>query len=154
MFRMSRAPQSSLSASGWKTFAGYGAMIVAAVGAFLWIRSSGESLIAPPPTPGVTFGQARHAGHFDILLHVLLVLVVVILASRALGALFRYFHQPPVIGEVIAGIMLGPSLLGRIAPGASAYLLPPEIGPTSRCWRRSASSSSCSWWASSSIQVS
>jgi Kef-type K+ transport system membrane component KefB len=129
MFRMSRAPQSSLSASGWKTFAGYGAMIVAAVGAFLWIRSSGESLIAPPPTPGVTFGQARHAGHFDILLHVLLVLVVVILASRALGALFRYFHQPPVIGEVIAGIMLGPSLLGRIAPGASAYLLPPEIGP-------------------------
>ena len=94
-----------------------------------WIRSSGEGLIAPPPTPGVTFGQARQAGHFDILLHVLLVLVVVILASRALGALFRYFHQPPVIGEVIAGIMLGPSLLGRIAPGASAYLLPPEIGP-------------------------
>jgi Kef-type K+ transport system membrane component KefB len=34
-----------------------------------------------------------------------------------------------VIGEVLAGIALGPSLLGAVAPGASAYVLPPESAP-------------------------
>jgi Kef-type K+ transport system membrane component KefB len=34
-----------------------------------------------------------------------------------------------VVGEMIAGILLGPSLLGRVLPGASAYLLPPEVAP-------------------------
>src|SRR6267154_1529940 len=34
-----------------------------------------------------------------------------------------------MIGEIIAGILLGPSLLGRLAPGASAYLFPPAVGP-------------------------
>ncbi len=59
----------------------------------------------------------------------LIALVVVIIASRAVGAAFRYLHQPPVIGEVIAGILLGPSLLGRVAPGVSNYLLPPDVAP-------------------------
>ena len=47
--------------------------------------------------------------------HVLLALVLIIVAARLLGALFRRLQQPPVIGEVIAGILLGPSLLGRVA---------------------------------------
>jgi Kef-type K+ transport system membrane component KefB len=63
-------------------------------------------------------------------LHVLLALVVVILAARGLGFLFSYLHQPPVIGEMIAGIMLGPSLLGRVAPDLASYLLPPSIMPS------------------------
>ena len=36
---------------------------------------------------------------------------------HASAALFRLLGQPPVIGEVVAGILLGPSLLGRVAPG-------------------------------------
>jgi len=35
-----------------------------------------------------------------------------------------------VIGEVIAGILIGPSLLGRVWPEASAFLLPAEVGPS------------------------
>ena len=41
-----------------------------------------------------------------------------------MGSIFRSVSQPPVIGEIIAGIVLGPSLLGRLAPGAEGYLFP------------------------------
>jgi Kef-type K+ transport system membrane component KefB len=44
---------------------------------------------------------------------------------RLTGSLFRKFGQPRVVGEMFAGILLGPSLLGWIAPGISAYLFPP-----------------------------
>jgi Kef-type K+ transport system membrane component KefB len=46
-----------------------------------------------------------------------------------LGSLFRYINQPPVIGEVVAGLMLGPSLLGHFAPELSSYLLPGAVAP-------------------------
>src|SRR6185295_16879181 len=49
--------------------------------------------------------------------------------ARGAGALFRKLRQPPVIGEVLVGIALGPSLLGALAPAAQAYLLPPAVQP-------------------------
>jgi Kef-type K+ transport system membrane component KefB len=125
----STTPRSGLHASRLKTLLGYCMAIAATVGIFLWIRSTGATLVAPEPVAAAAFGKAVVGPHTDVLLHVLLALVVVILASRALGIVFRYLQQPPVIGEVIAGIMLGPSLLGRVAPGASAYLLPPTVAP-------------------------
>jgi K+:H+ antiporter len=51
-------------------------------------------------------------------------LAVVLAACRLVGELFRRIHQPKVVGEMFAGIMLGPSLLGWIAPHTSAYLFP------------------------------
>lgn len=53
-------------------------------------------------------------------------LAVVLAACRIVGELFRRIHQPKVVGEMFAGIMLGPSLLGWIAPHYSAYLFPPS----------------------------
>ena len=50
---------------------------------------------------------------------------VIIALARAVGWLFRRMHQPQVIGEMLAGIMLGPSLLGWLAPDLSATLFPP-----------------------------
>src|SRR5262249_52210665 len=58
-----------------------------------------------------------------------LALTVVIVTGRLLGRLFICLGQPPVIGEVMAGIILGPSLLARVAPDASAFLLPTEVAP-------------------------
>jgi Kef-type K+ transport system membrane component KefB len=56
----------------------------------------------------------------------LLVQVGVVLAvARIVGLAFRRIHQPQVVGEMAAGIMLGPSLLGWLAPGVSAWLFPP-----------------------------
>jgi Kef-type K+ transport system membrane component KefB len=51
---------------------------------------------------------------------------VILLTARAVGWLFRKFHQPQVMGEMVAGILLGPSLLGWVAPGLSAALFAPE----------------------------
>jgi Kef-type K+ transport system membrane component KefB/nucleotide-binding universal stress UspA family protein len=42
------------------------------------------------------------------------------------GWLFRRIHQPQVVGEMVAGLLLGPTLLGAVAPSLSAALFPPE----------------------------
>jgi K+:H+ antiporter len=49
---------------------------------------------------------------------------VILMVCRVVGGLFRYFHQPRVVGEMFAGILLGPSLLGWLAPGLSNLLFP------------------------------
>jgi len=64
-----------------------------------------------------------------MLLSVLLALTVIMLTARLVGAVFAKLNQPSVIGEVVGGIMLGPSLLGRIAPGWQAMVLPPDTAP-------------------------
>lgn len=53
-------------------------------------------------------------------------IVVVLVACRVAGTLFRKIHQPRVVGEMFAGVMLGPSLLGWVAPHVSVYLFPPS----------------------------
>jgi Kef-type K+ transport system membrane component KefB len=50
---------------------------------------------------------------------------VILITARVMGALGRKINQPQVVGEMVAGIMLGPSLLGWVAPGVSAALFPP-----------------------------
>ncbi len=60
---------------------------------------------------------------------VLLEILVVIGVSRLIGLGFRAIKQPLVIGEIVAGIMLGPSLLGLVAPQITAGLFPAETAP-------------------------
>ena len=63
---------------------------------------------------------------------IVLVLVDVLLViglSRLMGWLFGYLKQPLVIGEIVAGVMLGPSLLGLVFPAASVVLFTPEVVP-------------------------
>lgn len=105
----------------------YIAMIAAGVGIFFWLLALGGSLHAPQGSG--SFG--RHALHASgaVLTHVLLALVVIIVCARGLGWAFRRLNQPPVVGEMIAGIMLGPSLLGRFAPGAEVFILPNSVAP-------------------------
>lgn len=114
----------------------YVAMLFVAGLALLAIRVRGEQLLAPAAAvldsgtiDNAALVTASRVEPQHVLLHVLLSLLLVILVSRALGALFRHFQQPPVIGEVLAGLALGPSLLGRLAPQARAFLLPSEIAP-------------------------
>jgi Kef-type K+ transport system membrane component KefB/nucleotide-binding universal stress UspA family protein len=53
----------------------------------------------------------------------------VIVLSRLVGAGFRWIKQPLVIGEIVAGIMLGPSLFGLLAPDLAGALFPTEAIP-------------------------
>ena len=66
---------------------------------------------------------------FDIIVHVLIEILIVIGLSRIVGLGFRRLKQPLVIGEIVAGVMLGPSLLGLLAPGLATALFPPETIP-------------------------
>lgn len=63
----------------------------------------------------------------ELVAHMLLAVAVVIGAARLVGAAFGRLRQPQVVGEIIAGIMLGPSLLGLVAPEVTQYLFPPEV---------------------------
>ena len=104
-------------------------------------RGDRRLLPVPPlrPRPGRACADQRRRGvfgkgdpklKFDVLVHVLLALAVVIVTARALGSLFAKLKQPPVIGEVLAGILLGPSLLGRIAPvGRPRTCCRPRVAP-------------------------
>jgi Kef-type K+ transport system membrane component KefB len=51
-------------------------------------------------------------------------IMVVISAARGLGAAVRRLGQPGVVGEMLAGVLLGPSLLGRIAPALTGLVFP------------------------------
>src|ERR1700683_175340 len=61
-------------------------------------------------------------GSFTVFLFVLLA------AARIFGYLFTRIRQPKVVGEILAGVLLGPSLLGRFAPTVSAAILPLHQG--------------------------
>ena len=52
--------------------------------------------------------------------------IVIVPLARLLGFLFTKINQPMVIGEIIAGLLLGPSLLGWLLPGVYQFLFPPE----------------------------
>jgi Kef-type K+ transport system membrane component KefB len=53
----------------------------------------------------------------------------ILLAARALGRIFQRIGQPRVLGEMTAGILLGPSLFGRLSPSAFAYVFPSSSLP-------------------------
>jgi Kef-type K+ transport system membrane component KefB len=48
----------------------------------------------------------------------------ILIVARLIGWLFGKIHQPRVVGEMVAGILLGPSLLGWLAPNISAHIFP------------------------------
>jgi len=60
----------------------------------------------------------------DIAIHFFLQLTVILAACRLAGVIAQRVGQPQVVGEMIAGVVLGPSLLGRIAPDLQAALFP------------------------------
>jgi Kef-type K+ transport system membrane component KefB len=123
---MSRSSVASTSHSSLRSSLGYGSMIAVTVGAFLWICARGEAVSSSAVAASSTAPAARSLGTFE---HLLIALAVVIFASQLLGAAFRYLKSPPVIGEIVAGILLGPSLLGLLSPDTEAALFPASIGP-------------------------
>jgi Kef-type K+ transport system membrane component KefB len=115
-------------AGGFRTeILAYVSMMVAATIIFLLVRSAGEKIIAP--SSRAFAGAAPVVAQSDVLLELLIALVVVIFAARVCGSVCKVIHQPPVIGEIISGILIGPSLLGRVAPELSAHLLAPATMP-------------------------
>jgi hypothetical protein len=122
-------PAGNNEATLFRTAILYGAMLVLAVALFLIIDAWGRGLRAPVPLHPETRRSVEAGRPPDPLVHVLGALAAVLVTGRLLGRLFRFIRQPPVIGEVVAGILLGPSFLGRIWPEAMAAILPPAVAP-------------------------
>jgi len=72
--------------------------------------------------------RSREVFHLSIdapaVAHLLAALAALLVAAHALGAVFARFRQPRVIGEIAAGLLLGPTLLGHVAPGLQSRLFP------------------------------
>ena len=107
----------------------YLAVIGAAVGAMFFLLQLGDSLRAPASS-----GEDHGIEHGPIDTHevfwkLLLAIAVVIAAARFIGALFRRIGQPQVVGEIVAGVVLGPTVLGAVWPAASDYVFDETVLP-------------------------
>lgn len=91
------------------------------------------SASAPTTLPIVT-GPAAHdswwapfAENFkEPLSRLFLQVIIIMIATRLVGGLFARYGQPAVVGEVLAGILLGPSLLGWVWPELQGFIFPKE----------------------------
>ena len=83
----------------------------------------------PLPAPGVSTKEIPKRTSEQTFGRLMLAIAAVLLAARAVGAATNRLSQPRVMGEVLAGILLGPTLLGAVWPEAQAYLFPADIVP-------------------------
>lgn len=77
-------------------------------------------------TPFQLFQETFHHNLIHPLARLILQIISIILVSRIFGFIFHKIRQPTVIGEIIAGIVLGPSVLGLFFPEFSIFLFPKE----------------------------
>jgi Kef-type K+ transport system membrane component KefB len=108
-----------------RTLLPYAVLVLVFVGAIVAVLGYGKRLeegraAAPPAVAAPDTGSATP------LATLLTQIVVVVVAARLCGRLSARIGQPKVIGEIVAGILLGPSLLGWAAPGVSLSLFPPS----------------------------
>jgi Kef-type K+ transport system membrane component KefB len=87
------------------------------------VLKTGAGLTAPVAAMQTGVAASALPATMNLFLLVLQV-TAVLLASRLVGMLFKKIKQPQVIGEMVAGILLGPSLLGWVAPSLSNFLFP------------------------------
>ncbi len=58
------------------------------------------------------------------LARLLIALAILMIAAHGMGSLFARFRQPPAIGEIVGGILLGPTVLAAIVPGVQHWIFP------------------------------
>jgi Kef-type K+ transport system membrane component KefB len=63
----------------------------------------------------------------QVVFYTFLQIIAILAAARAAGTVAGWLKQPRVVGEIIGGLILGPSLVGRWFPGMSAALFPSDV---------------------------
>jgi len=99
-----------------------------------WIVSKGKVLQIGRNIVVKSSSDSLFVQFLDSLVHnlkhplaiLLLQIITIIIVARSFGWIFRKIGQPSVIGEIIAGIFLGPSVVGMYFPHYSALLFPAE----------------------------
>lgn len=111
----------------------YGVVVLAtvsAIGAFLLLGAGRHAPVSPLSLPGLQVLSG--SPHRDPLATLLIQIVIIVAAARVVGALFQRIGQPSVVGEIAAGLLLGPSLLGWAWPQSQALVFPVDSLQTLR----------------------
>ena len=112
-----------------KTIAGYISALVAFVGGVILLLNQGKRMFgstASPHSPTSSndpialLVQSAHEPIAQLLMQI----VLIVAAARIFGKLFERFRQPPVVGEMLAGIVLGPTIMGTLFPSFSIFVFP------------------------------
>jgi Kef-type K+ transport system membrane component KefB len=100
-------------------------LIIVSIGAIWGILEQGHVLetqtITPQPAP-----QSKTRFHVEPFGIFIIQIIVIILLSRIFSALATKIGQPKVMGEIVAGILLGPSLLGLFFPEIFNFIFPAQ----------------------------
>ncbi|RZJ64927.1 MAG: cation/H(+) antiporter, partial [Flavobacterium sp.] len=99
-----------------------------------WVLNNGESLEKGRKIVDIKSTKGQWGDFMDSLVHnlthplamLLVQIITIIFVARIFGWFCKKIGQPTVIGEMIAGIVLGPSLVGMYFPEYSAMLFPKE----------------------------
>ena len=108
-----------------------------------WITREGEKLespgitnssivqttVSPQASPFNIFQESFHHNLVHPLAILILQIISIIFFSRIFGYIFNRIGQPTVIGEIVAGIILGPSVVGLFLPEIGGFLFPAESLP-------------------------
>jgi Kef-type K+ transport system membrane component KefB len=103
-----------------RTTLGYALLVGIPAAITLWVLAQ-----APDTSAAARVATPPKASAFSVGLLLAQLLAILVVASVA-GRVARALRQPAVVGEMAAGILLGPSLLGFVAPTVSAALFPAE----------------------------
>jgi Kef-type K+ transport system membrane component KefB len=118
-------------------------LMILVSGVLTWfIVDRGERLQAVDGVSAVQVAVPQNLSDgFDVFVHLtlkhirtpfgllLLQIIAILITCRIVGWVFRKLRQPSVIGEIMAGILLGPSILGYFSPEVSGFLFPAESLP-------------------------
>jgi len=108
-----------------RTTAAYAIFVLLPVAALLWILHAGRDLPAAI-NPAVQAVDQGPRVSFQTSLFLTQV-IIIIATARLIGSALQKLGQPRVVGEMLAGLILGPSLLGAVAPAAYQWLFPPGM---------------------------
>ena len=81
------------------------------------------------PTHPTAYLAATTDKNLELVLHVLPAIVVILAASALCGRLALLVKQPRVLGEMVAGVLLGPTLFGALFPAAQKAVFPADVKP-------------------------
>ncbi|HET7000949.1 MAG TPA: cation:proton antiporter [Puia sp.] len=120
----------------------YATLIVVFGGLIFYLLHTGKSLghaVSPvvetsksTPDAGGFFSGLFKGNLQEALPRLLLQIIIIIVLTQLLGWVFKKIGQPAVIGETVAGIILGPSLLGLLFPDIFHFIFPVESLPNLR----------------------
>lgn len=82
------------------------------------------AFLAVLPAFGADAGASKHAASGEAEARLLLQIVALILAGRVVGEIMQRIGQPAVMGQILAGVLLGPSLFGLVWPAGEAFVFP------------------------------